>query len=331
MKATQEKETLSKIQFAKDVAKGLASHPKYLLSKYFYDERGDKLFQQIMNLEEYYLTDCEEEILNKYKGELSDIFQDSGKPFQLIELGAGDAVKTQILLRHLNKEYNNFTYIPIDISQHVLTVLEYNLSENFPELDVRPLHGEYFQALENLNSPDSKRKIILFLGSTIGNFTYNEALSFLKKLNVRMKKNEQIFIGFDLKKDPRVILNAYNDSYGITAEFNLNLLRRINNELGGNFKLGNFYHYPIYDPISGEAKSYLVSKQNQTIHIKHLNQTFSFEKGEPIHMEISKKYDIQEIDKLARDSGFKLKNSFMDRKKYFADVVIEKSKESNFA
>ncbi|MFW6095192.1 MAG: L-histidine N(alpha)-methyltransferase, partial [Bacteroidota bacterium] len=302
MKATQEKETLSKIQFAKDVAKGLASHPKYLLSKYFYDERGDKLFQQIMNLEEYYLTDCEEEIINNYKGELSDIFQDSGKPFQLIELGAGDAFKTQILLRYLNKENINFTYIPIDISQHVLTVLESSLSVNFPELDVRPLQGEYFHALEKLNSLEQKRKVMLFLGSTIGNFSYDEALSFLKKLNRRMHKNELVFIGFDLKKDPRVILNAYNDSYGITAEFNINLLRRINNELGGDFILENFYHYPVYEPSKGEAKSYLVSKQKQTVYIKNLNQSFRFEKGEPVYMEISKKYTLQEIDKLARNS-----------------------------
>ncbi|MFP4046785.1 MAG: L-histidine N(alpha)-methyltransferase, partial [Bacteroidota bacterium] len=298
--------------------------PKYLLSKYFYDERGDKLFQQIMNLEEYYLTDCEEEIINNYKGELSDIFQDSGKPFQLIELGAGDAFKTQILLRYLNKENINFTYIPIDISQHVLTVLESSLSVNFPELDVRPLQGEYFHALEKLNSLEQKRKVMLFLGSTIGNFSYDEALSFLKKLNRRMHKNELVFIGFDLKKDPRVILNAYNDFYGITAEFNINLLRRINNELGGDFILENFYHYPVYEPSKGEAKSYLVSKQKQTVYIKNLNQSFRFEKGEPVYMEISKKYTLQEIDKLARNSGFKLKNSFMDSKNYFTDVIIEK-------
>lgn len=324
MTATKEKDTLAKVQFAKDVDKGLTSHPKYLLSKYFYDERGDKLFQQIMNLEEYYLTNCEEEILNTYKRELSGIFQDSGKPFQLIELGAGDAVKTQILLSYLNKENINFTYIPIDISQHALTVLESKLFFNFPGVDVRPLQGDYFNALEKLNSSERKRKVILFLGSTIGNFSYNKALSFLKKLNGRMQKNEQIFIGFDLKKDPQVILNAYNDSYGITAEFNINLLRRINNELGGNFKLANFYHYPVYDPVTGEAKSYLVSRKNQSVHIEHLKQSFNFKKGEPIYMEISKKYDLQEIEQLARDSGFRLKNEFIDSKNYFTDVIIEK-------
>ncbi|MFO8235934.1 MAG: L-histidine N(alpha)-methyltransferase [Bacteroidales bacterium] len=323
-KIKEDGKALSTDQFAHNVRRGLSSSPKYLLSKYFYDEKGDQLFQEIMNLKEYYLTECEHEIINNNKRQLLDIFKDSGTPFQLIELGAGDAVKTQILLKHFQQKKTEFTYVPIDISQHVLTLLESDLFKNLPSIDVRPFQGEYFTVLDKLNNSQRARKVLLFLGSTIGNFSYADALNFLKKLNRRMHNNEQVLIGFDLKKDPQLILRAYNDIHGITARFNLNLLKRINKELGGNFKEDNFYHYPVYDPISGEAKSYLISKFSHSVKITQLNRKFHFEKGEAIYMEISKKYDLQELDKLAQSAGFKIKKRFLDKNQYFADVLFEK-------
>ena len=184
--------------------------------------------------------------------------------------------------------------------------------------------GDYFNALDDLNKQEKGRKVLLFLGSTIGNFIYKDALRFLKELNQQMNQEDLLLIGFDLKKDPTIILNAYNDQKGITEAFNLNLLERINNELDGNFNLGDFYHYPTYNPNNGEAQSYLISKKEQKIAIKALDQTFHFEEGESIFMEISKKYDTETINKLAEEAGFEVKENFFDQKRYFTNSLWKK-------
>ncbi len=313
-----------KENFAKDVEKGLSANPKYLMSKYFYDEKGDELFQEIMGLSEYYLTDCEFEILNIYKNKFLQIFQNSNTPFLLTELGAGDGLKTKILLRHFQKVQANFTYLPIDISDNVLNLLESGVEKELPGLKIKKYAGEYFDALDRIHNNESGRKVILFLGSTIGNFHYDNAIKFLNDLNKRMKSADQLIIGFDLKKDPRIILRAYNDSSGVTAKFNLNLLRRINNELDGNFVLDNFYHYPVYHPLTGEAQSYLVSKISQEVKIDKLNKSFEFKMGEPVFMEVSQKYDTGMIEDLARRSGFEVKENIYDSRHYFVDSVWEK-------
>jgi len=310
--------------FGQDVRKGLSSKPKYLMSKYFYDEKGDELFQKIMGLGEYYLTDCEFEILDKYKNRFLQLFQNSNSPFLLTELGAGDGLKTKILLRHFHEERADFTYLPIDISPHVLNILTSELENELPGLQVKNYPGEYFHALDRISEIEAGRKVLLFLGSTIGNFQYKDAVGFLLELNKRMKSADQLIIGFDLKKDPRVILKAYDDSSGVTAAFNLNLLQRINNELGGDFVLDNFYHYPVYDPISGEAQSYLISKISQEVHIENLNETFEFNMGEPIFMEVSQKYDQTMIEDLALKSGFDVRENIYDSNRYFVDSVWEK-------
>jgi dimethylhistidine N-methyltransferase len=310
--------------FKKDVDKGLSAKPKYLLSKYFYDKEGDELFQKIMGLSEYYLTDCEFEILYKNKHNFLKIFQNSNTPFLLTELGAGDGLKTKILLRHFYEMKAGFSYMPIDISEHVLKILSADLKKDMPGLDIKTYPGDYFNALDQLNKKESGRKVLLFLGSTIGNFTYEEAVNFLNNLNQRINKNDQLIIGFDLKKDPRTILKAYNDSAGVTAAFNLNLLNRINNELDGDFKLDNFYHYPIYNPLTGEAQSYLISKIAQEVTIGKLNKTYKFKMGEPIFMEVSQKYDMEMIHDLAQACNFRVKENFFDSRNYFVNSVWEK-------
>ncbi|MCF8336199.1 MAG: L-histidine N(alpha)-methyltransferase [Bacteroidales bacterium] len=314
--------------FARDTFQGLSAVPKYLKSKYFYDSEGDKLFQKIMALNEYYLTDCESEILNHQKDELMNFFRDSNTPFLLTELGAGDGQKTEILLHHFFNESVHFQYLPIDISSNVLNLLESKLSADFPGLKVKTYAGDYFQALDRLNKEENGRKVLLFLGSTIGNFEHREAVKFLQSLNKRMDDHDQLIIGFDLKKDPNVILRAYNDPSGFTAKFNLNLLHRINRELEGEFVTDNFYHQPTYDPSTGEAKSFLVSKIDQNVHIGKLNTTFGFKRGESIFTEISQKYDEVMIHNLAEKSGFQVKQIFYDSKKYFVDSLWQKSKKS---
>ena len=310
--------------FAKDVEKGLSAKPKYLDSKYFYDEKGDFLFQKIMDLDEYYLTDCELEILKNHCKHYRRFFQNGESHFSLVELGAGDGYKTKVLLEHLAENQTNFSYLPIDISNNVLNILKTKINKALPNLRVEPYTGDYFNALNNLNKQEAGRKVLLFLGSTIGNFMYKDALTFLKELNQQMNQEDLLLIGFDLKKDPAIILNAYNDQKGITEAFNLNLLERINNELDGNFNLGDFYHYPTYNSNNGEAQSYLISKKEQKIAIKALDQTFHFEEGESIFMEISKKYDTETINKLAEEAGFEVKENLFDQKRYFTNSLWKK-------
>lgn len=308
-------------RFAEDVREGLSSEPKYLQSKYFYDEVGDYLFQQIMELEEYYLTACETEIFENNKNAILDCFSNGDEVFDLIEFGAGDGMKTKILLNHFVDNNVNFNYIPIDISKSVLVSLTKDLNDSLPELVINPICDDYFHALEELNKIDYNKKIILFLGSNIGNFRGDNAIPFLKHLGADMSNKDQLFIGFDLMKDPRIILNAYNDKKGITSEFNLNLLDRINNELGGNFIRKNFIHYPSYNPITGETKSYLISLTHQTVWLERLSQSFTFEKWEPIFTEVSQKYSLKDIDHLANHSGFRVEKNFFDNKNYFVDSL----------
>lgn len=310
--------------FARSVHEGLSSRPKFLDSKYFYDSEGDKLFQKIMGLSEYYLTDCEFEILHNYRDELLETFNDQDDSFLMVELGSGDGLKTKLLLRHFCAMKADFSYLPIDISGNVLNVLKHELSRDLPQLSVRSYQGDYFDALDQLNQREKGRKIVMFLGSTIGNFNHSDALHFLKRLNKRLNKGDQLMIGFDLKKDPHIILRAYNDDAGITARFNLNLLHRINKELDGEFVLENFYHYPIYNPLTGETRSFLISKMAQNVRVGYLNEVFGFSMGEPISMEISQKFDRPMIKNMAEEAGFVVKNNFFDNKKYFLDSIWQK-------
>lgn len=308
-------------QFAEDVREGLSSEPKFLHSKYFYDKKGDELFQKIMGLDEYYLTNSEFEIFEQHKDQIRMLFSEDDKMFDLIEFGAGDGYKTKILIKHFLDEGVDFNYIPVDISSNVLKDLGMDFRQNFPELKINPICDDYFHALEELNKVDVNKKIILFLGSNIGNFKGDNAIPFLKHLCADMTSQDRLLIGFDLKKDPGVILNAYADSKGITAKFNFNLLERINSELGANFVVNNFSHFPTYNPVTGETKSYLISRLKQTVQIANLNQSFSFGQWEPIFMEVSQKYDIKDIEYLALHSSFKVEKNFFDSKNYFVNSL----------
>lgn len=311
-------------QFAQDVLDGLTSDPKYLSSKYFYDSRGDKLFQQIMDLPEYYLTRCEYFILNKYKKELLGLFSASkNDTFDLIELGAGDGTKTKLLLEHFVKEKSRFTYYPVDISENVLKQLTSSLKQELPELQVKSIPKEYFSSIKEINDDNgSGKKVVLFLGSNIGNFTEDTTASFLQQLSDALKPGDMVLIGLDLKKDPNIIEKAYDDESGVTKAFNLNLLERINRELKADFDLNNFIHYATYDPQSGKAKSYLISRKNQQVNI--LNKTISFSAWEAIHVEISQKFDLKMMNNLAANAGFEIVNNFVDDHQYFVDTLWRK-------
>ncbi|HET6245002.1 MAG: L-histidine N(alpha)-methyltransferase [Bacteroidetes bacterium] len=307
-------------KFASEVMEGLSAFPKYLHSKHLYDECGDRLFKAIMLMPEYYLTDSEYEIFSSHKDELIKTFTETKNEFILIELGAGDALKTKLLLKQLSDEQVKFKYMPIDISANAIEKLEEDLASNIPAVTVQGINDEFLPAIEKLKNIET-RKVILFLGSSIGNFESTEALEFLSDLAKTLSPDDLFLIGFDLKKDPSVILDAYNDKQGITGAFNFNILERINKELGGNFDISKFKHYPTYDPINGEARSYLISKQKQDVYIEAINKVIFFDQWEPIKIEVSKKYDLESIEKLAKNAGFTIKYNFYDCRNYFVDSV----------
>ena len=305
--------------FHGDVIKGLKSSPKYLDSKYFYDGIGDKLFQQIMHCPEYYPTRCELEILSGQTDALIKLFTQSDEGFDLVELGAGDALKSSYLLENLVQSKIDFTYYPIDISENVINHLHQDLPQRIPVLPIHGLNGEYFEMLQKANNLSKRKKVVLFLGSNIGNMFPEDAETFCRRLKENLSLGDLLLIGFDLKKDPLTILDAYNDKQGFTRDFNLNLLNRINRELGGNFKIEHFKHFPTYDPGTGSCKSYLVSSRDQKVRINDIE--IDFKENECIHMEISHKYTIDGIDKLARATGFTPLSYFYDSKKWFVDAV----------
>ncbi|WP_462252532.1 L-histidine N(alpha)-methyltransferase [Ekhidna sp.] len=314
------KDTITLTPLAEDVFNGLQADNKFLSSKYFYDAKGDELFQQIMHLDEYYLTRKELEIFNTHKQAILTAIND-GSPFRIIELGAGDGLKTKVLLKHFQEAGVDFTYTPVDISSNVLEILEQNLQNEIPGLKIEAYAGDYFDALAEISERPEK-DIVFFLGSTVGNFSQIEAEGFLTKLQQFLKLGDLLFMGVDLKKDPSIILSAYNDAQGVTREFNLNLLDRINSELDGNFNRDLFQHYPYYNPHTGECRSYLISKVDQTVTVD--GEDFHFRAWEAIFMEISKKYDQVQLESLAGVTGFKSKASFLDEECWFADVLWEK-------
>jgi L-histidine N-alpha-methyltransferase len=310
--------------FAEDVQTGLTSEPKSLSSKYFYDDEGSRLFQKIMELPEYYLTRSEFEIFETQAKEIFEAFAENSAAFDLIELGAGDGTKTAVLIDYFLRANADFSYAPIDISQEAVDLLTAKFHAEFPTLEIHPKTGDYFQILETLKTESARPKILLFLGSNIGNFSPPQSIEFFRHLHDVMNEKDLLFVGFDLQKDPRVILRAYDDAAGVTAEFNLNLLRRINRELGANFDLEKFSHYAIYRPTECAARSFLISREAQTVFIEALDQSFEFKAWEPVFMEISQKYNLEMIEELASTSGFSIKQNFFDRQNFFVDSLWRK-------
>jgi dimethylhistidine N-methyltransferase len=308
--------------FAQDVLEGLSATNKHLSSKYFYDDNGSRIFQEIMHMPEYYLTDSEFEILSLQAQQIIDAV-DFDEPFNIIELGAGDGFKTFKLLEYLVNENIDFHYVPIDISQEAIDSLSKKLLERLPNLSIQAKRGDYFEMLEDLKQ-DNTPSLLLFLGSNIGNYLENQADELLSLFYKNMKKGDKILIGIDLKKNPNIIHNAYCDGGGVTKRFNLNLLIRINRELKADFQIDDFDFYCYYNPDTGNVKSYIVSLRDQKVHIGAIDTTFEFGYGELIWTELSKKYSLEEMNTLANSNGFTVQQNFLDCKHYFVDSLWEK-------
>ncbi|WP_339625996.1 L-histidine N(alpha)-methyltransferase [uncultured Winogradskyella sp.] len=305
--------------FAQDVLSGLTAKNKYLSSKYFYDDNGSRIFQEIMNMPEYYLTNAEFEILSMQAKQIIDALGFS-TPFNIVELGAGDGLKTFKLLEYLVHNNIAFNYVPIDISQEAIDILTERLKERLPGLNIKPKVGDYFEILK-VNKESAYPSLLLFLGGNIGNYQEEKASELLRLFNENMKRGDKLLVGFDIKKNPLIIHNAYFDKHGITKRFNLNLLVRINRTFNADFKIDDFDFYCHYDPISGDVKSYIVSLRKQTVVLGALNKTIHFDYNELIWTELSKKYTINEISNLAEATNFKLTSNFLDCKHYFSDSL----------
>lgn len=308
--------------FAEDVLKGLTDTKKHLSSRYFYDDEGSHIFQQIMEMPEYYPTNCEFEILSQQSGKILEKLNFTGK-FNIVEFGSGDGVKTKQLLRTFLDKNADFTYVPIDISEEAILILEENMRASLPELNINSKIGDYFDILEDISKEETPN-LFLFLGGNIGNYKKKDAIDLLQKFASGMKKGDKLLMGIDLQKSPRTIQKAYDDPHGITKAFNMNLLKRINRELEADIALDQFDFYCHYNPENGEVNSYLYSLVNQTFYSRILDQSFSFKKDEMIWTELSKKYSFTEIEELAENLEFKVVENFMDCKHYFTDSLWEK-------
>jgi L-histidine N-alpha-methyltransferase len=320
--------------FAADVERGLAAQSKYVSPKYLYDEVGSQLFEQICLQPEYYLTRTEASILNKHAPVISKLL---GSNIEIIELGSGSSSKTAILLSYLSLQKKRIYYFPIDISSSILMESARRLKSQFPNISIIGIRSDYdlgidkaaaaaagcMSAERNQEIPDMK--LLLFLGSSIGNFELIEARSLLGSVRKKLHTNDLLLVGFDLQKDESVLNAAYNDKAGITAKFNLNLLARINKELDGNLELGKFEHHAFYSREQQRMEMHLVSKTDQQLYIGALGKTFAIRKGESIHTENSYKYTLNQIAALADDCSFTLEKNFMDKNRWFNVALLSPS------
>ena len=314
-------------QFALDVLTGLCEKEKRLPAKYFYDDTGSHIFQKISQHEDYYLTKTEFEILNSVKHKIPELINDKQKKIDILELGAGDGHKTQLLIDGFLASGYEVNFYPVDISEKAMSLLEKNIKPH-QNLSIHAVVGDYFEGVKFVRKQSKNKLLVLFLGSNIGNFDRVQNQGFLRHLWMNLNALDYLLIGFDLKKDVTKLINAYNDSSGYTKDFNLNLLERINRELGANFDLEKFQHYGVYNPVLGAMESYVLSMEEQEVYISSLERVFGFSAFEAIHFEYSFKFLPADISYLASNNGFEHIMNFSDQEEYFVDSLWQVTKKS---
>ncbi|MEZ6187776.1 MAG: L-histidine N(alpha)-methyltransferase [Planctomycetota bacterium] len=307
-------------EFATDVLVGLTERPKRLPSRWFYDARGSELFAEICNQPAYYLTRVEHEILEAHAARFVSAFGD--EPFNLVDLGAGDGRKTVLLLDAAQRLGLACRYVPIDVSKAALEGLIESMAERYPELEIEGVVSDYFSGIEWLVGQEPRRpSLVAFLGSNIGNFDRAAAARFLRRIWNELLPDDRLLIGFDLKKDIDTLLAAYNDPGGVTRAFNLNLLERINRELGGHFDPSQFAHFGTYNVFSGAMESYLLSLRYQEVAIDAVARSFRFKPYEPLHTEYSFKYLDEDVLRMAEETGFAVEAREWDGQRRFCDAL----------
>lgn len=307
------------VEFAQDVQRGLSSTPKQLFPKYLYDELGSRLFEAICQVEEYYLTGAEHEILTNHA---DDIVRATPDCYTLIDLGSGSAEKTRKVIDAFFRRQSDLLFIPVDISASALKESSHALLVSYPALQIEAYAADYFHALEALRLPGPEPALVLFLGSNIGNFEPDQSLSFLSTIRRVLRKGDALLLGADLKKDAGVLEAAYNDPLGVTRAFIVNELARINRELVATFDLWAFGLRSVYNELPGRVEVYLESLRDQTVDIRELNMSVQFAAGERIHMENAYKFDLRGLRELGTQSGFNLEHQWLDEGKRFSSNLF---------
>lgn len=308
--------------FAEDVRRGLTASPKVLFPKYFYDALGSRLFEAICELPEYYLTRAETEIFQRHAGEIAGALD---RPVRLLELGSGDGRKTRLLIEALVARQGGLEYLPIDVSRSAVEQGAERLLHAFPELTVTAFVAEYQAGLRALRAervPPGLRTLVLFLGSTIGNLDPEERTALLREIRAVLRPGDGLLLGLDLKKPESILVPAYDDALGVTAAFNLNVLSRINQELGGGFDLGAFRHRARWNRELGRMEMHLESLRKQTVSIRDLGLEVRFAAGETIHTESSYKLDPGQVAEMAAAGGFAVRRTWTDRGGRFASSLL---------
>ena len=296
--------------FALAVAAGLSRRPRRIPCRFLYDERGSKLFEEICELPEYYLTRAEREIL---LGRADRIAARFDRPIVLAELGSGSAAKTRLVIEACLARHGGLRYVPVDISRSMLEASSIELLERYESLEIRAIASELRTGLHHVGRETSRPKLILWLGSSVGNLARDEAAAFLGRVRRAMRPEDALLIGIDLRKSRAVLERAYDDAAGVTARFTLNLLERMNRELGARFDLNAFRHRSVYHEDEGRVEIEIVSLRRQRVAIEGLAQELLLERGEGIHAEDSFKYSLAEIDALASAAGMRVQERWRDR------------------
>ena len=307
--------------FVEELSSSLNQKQKSIHPKFFYDKKGSKLFEKICKLSEYYLTRTEISILTQLHDKLPAYLNGE---FRLVELGSGSSQKTRLLISILEKLYRQIEYFPIDISK-ILKESTTTLLDDYKNLHMTGVIDNYESGLEFVKNYDNKKNLIVFLGSSFGNFDYEPGLKFLETTNSAMKDNDLFLIGLDLVKDRNVLERAYDDSQGVTAQFNLNVLSRINSELDSNFSVDKFAHHTVYNENENRVEIYLRSLENQTVNISKAGIVLEIKQGELIHTENSYKYTIPKIKEMFSSTGFRIRDMWFDEKRYFCLVLLSKN------
>jgi len=300
--------------YAEEVCEGLSECPKWLPCKLFYDSCGSALFEEITRLHEYYLTRTELEILRE---RASEIAAAAGPGISIVELGAGTAAKTCTLLQAFSCRQMRVPYFPVDISATALNEARERVEDQCPGVAVRPVLADFscgFGFLRNVPG----RKLVLYLGSSIGNFNPSAAVEMLAKIRQQLTAGDALLLGTDLVKDESILLPAYNDANGVTEQFNKNILHRLNRELGADFDLSSFRHVALWNPEKSRIEIFLESLRAQTVDIAALNMRVTFARGERIHTENSYKYTLAMLAEILEPAGFELTRTWFDRRKWFA-------------
>ncbi|MEM9801821.1 MAG: L-histidine N(alpha)-methyltransferase [Planctomycetota bacterium] len=301
--------------FGTDVARSLSRNPKRIDCRWLYDARGSEIFDAICELDDYYPTRAEAEILGARSDDIVDLVHDDAV---FVELGSGSSIKTRRLLDAFFRERDTLEYVPIDISRAALESSARDLLDDYDDLEVTGIVGEYERGFEWMEERKDREKLIVWLGSTIGNFDREAAKAFLSRLRRHMTDRDRLLIGVDLRKDRDVLERAYDDSEGVTADFTLNVLERMNRELGGHFDVDGFEHNAVYQEDEGRVVLSLESKRDQTVRVDDVDLDLTFAEGERIHVEDSYKYSFEEIDDLARSSGFEVAERWLDGESRFS-------------